>query len=89
MTNRLSQLAIEDLEKDDRLRLYSRRIGAVGVLAGPRGGCPRLIVRTIILFATSCAAARLKPIACAKSKPLQALSAAGARDSVRSLLDSS
>jgi hypothetical protein len=61
----------------------------VGVLAGPCGSRTRLIVHTTILFATSHAAVRLKPTGCAKSKPLQALSAADARVSVRNRLDSS
>ena len=56
---------------------------AVGMLAGPRGGRPRLIVRTIIRSATSFAAARPKPNDYRKSKPSQVLSAAVARDSVR------
>ena len=60
---------------------------AVRVLAGPRGDRPRLIARTIILVATSCAAAKLKLTDCAKLKHSQALSAADARDSVRSRLD--
>jgi len=61
---------------------------AVGVLAGLRGDRPRLIVRTTILFATSFAAAKPKPTACERSKPLQALSAADEHGRVRSLLDS-
>jgi hypothetical protein len=61
----------------------------LGILAGPRGDRPRLIVRTTILFATSSAAARLKSTDCGKSKPLQVLSAVDVHDSVWSLLDSS
>ena len=92
MTKLLSHLAIEDLEKDggcayimDLDHADTRQTLAVM----PRDARPGLIVRTIILFATSSVGARLKPIDCAKSKPSQVLSAAVARDSVRSLLDSS
>lgn len=61
----------------------------VGIAAEPSASSPRLIVHTTMPFAISPTAPKLKPTTCGKSRLLQALWVAGARDNVQSLLASS